>query len=509
MRTLIACLALSTVGCRKPEPVASPASPLLDVVVARALPAVVLLVRHQRDGTVGYGAGVLLDESGRVLTNLHVVDGGAALGGLLYDPERTTYTVLEGGLQRFLYEQQDQLIAATEVRRDPVLDLALLHLPIHTKGQASLALSDRPVKLGDQVLSIGHPGEALWSFTSGIVSALPDGMIQHDSSVSPGSSGGPLLDREGKLIGINTAMVKTTRGAAFARPAAMIQKFLDEEGVAPATDRRTPESLVRTCLRGVEWGGDADCLDPSIATPTRTTLMFLSPEEDALHLDLLGSWNNVPWGTLVYASAKRQLASNTGSLPSLVRCEQDHAALCSGPPGTLTSAARATLRTAIAGLAPASRAKLLTAAREVLERETRRLAKRGAGLTTSTGFATWSSAELRERLRGGWRIAEVKEDDHEGKELAWARVEGRDRSDRRFQFSVHLRRSRHALAVSEHAIWIDDSADPEGWYPDTPHDAAVRPAGWPLPLSDEASARADLDRVAAQLVLETAGPLAR
>src|SRR5579859_1843333 len=74
-------------------------------IVARSMPAVVLLLSTLHDGTVRYGAGLLLDH-GLVLTSQHVVADAKTLGAMLYEPRRTSYTPMDGGLSRYLFENQ-------------------------------------------------------------------------------------------------------------------------------------------------------------------------------------------------------------------------------------------------------------------------------------------------------------------------------------------------------------------------------------------------------------------
>ena len=80
-------------------------------VVARSMPAVVLLLNTQADGSVKYGAGLLL-EHGLVLTSQHVVADVKTLGAMLYEARRTSYTPMDGGLSRYLFENQAAVLHA-------------------------------------------------------------------------------------------------------------------------------------------------------------------------------------------------------------------------------------------------------------------------------------------------------------------------------------------------------------------------------------------------------------
>ncbi len=152
---------------------------------------------------VDTGSGIVLDSSGDILTNDHVVSGA------------TTITVsLDGSssVQR----------RASVVGENPALDLAVVH--IESTGLAlhplHLANSDL-VQVGDPAYAIGNPFGLDWTLTTGVISALnrriasPGGaaitrVLQTDASLNPGNSGGPLLDTAGAVIGINSQIASAS-----------------------------------------------------------------------------------------------------------------------------------------------------------------------------------------------------------------------------------------------------------------------------------------------------------
>lgn len=238
------------------------AAPTTREIVARALPAVVLLVRTLEDGTRTYGAGFIVSEDGLVLTNLHVVKDARSLHTLLYAEGRTSYTPMDGGLARFLFENDRDLVPAHLVRADPSVDLAVVRVDADTRGRATLVFGDAPLRVGDPVLALGHPGETVWSFTSGVVSALHHGAIQHDAAVNQGSSGGPLLDAHGRVVGINTSkLLHGVEGVAFSRPIQLAGRVLEGARAAPLIDFSAPETGAVGCIRGQELADPAivDC----------------------------------------------------------------------------------------------------------------------------------------------------------------------------------------------------------------------------------------------------------
>jgi hypothetical protein len=224
---------------------------------------VVLLVNRHADGPIGFGAGVILDDEGLVLTNLHVVANATSLGALVYDAKRTSYIPQDGGLARYLFENDSQIIETRLVRADPSLDLALVKLDAKTKGQ-KLGFRDDLPKQGERVMAVGHPGETVWSFTSGVVSSLHQGMIQTDAAINRGNSGGPLIDSEGRVAGVNTSkLLGDMHGIGFARPIGLAKALIDGNAKPVEVDLASPERAVKSCAHAFEMGSERaiDCFD--------------------------------------------------------------------------------------------------------------------------------------------------------------------------------------------------------------------------------------------------------
>jgi serine protease DegS len=139
------------------------------------------------------GSGVIVDDSGFILTNNHVINGADRISVLLYDGRYTNAN-----------------------------DLAVLKIQIDNISAITLGNSDN-IRVGDVVLAIGNPFGVGQSVSQGIVSATgrwnlginsAENFIQTDAAINPGNSGGALIDAYGNLIGINTAMLDET-GASF------------------------------------------------------------------------------------------------------------------------------------------------------------------------------------------------------------------------------------------------------------------------------------------------------
>ena len=166
------------------------------------------------------GSGFIVDPSGYIVTNNHVVENTTEIKVILKDGHE--------------YE-------ATIAGRDPSTDLALIKIDAD-KELPALELGDtQEIKVGQWVMAIGNPFGLGHTVTTGIVSAKGrvlgsgpyDDYIQTDTSINPGNSGGPLLDLEGRVIGINTAIIQGGQGLGFAIPvklAAGIIAQLKEDG---------------------------------------------------------------------------------------------------------------------------------------------------------------------------------------------------------------------------------------------------------------------------------------
>ncbi|MEW6261945.1 MAG: DegQ family serine endoprotease [Thermodesulfobacteriota bacterium] len=195
------------------------------------------------------GSGFLIDPSGLIITNNHVVEGADDIMVKLSDQK----------------EYHAQVLG-----RDPKTDLALIKL----KAEGTfpyLALADSSkVQVGDWVVAIGNPFGLDHTVTAGILSARGrvigagpyDDFLQTDASINPGNSGGPLLNLEGEVVGINTAIVAGGTGIGFAIPANLAQgivKQLKDKGrvvrgwLGVMIQKVTPE-LAKTLKLGTEKG---------------------------------------------------------------------------------------------------------------------------------------------------------------------------------------------------------------------------------------------------------------
>ena len=135
---------------------------------------------------------MIIDSAGLILTNNHVVDGAG----------KVTVKLADG-----------REFPATDIKKDPKSDLAILHIKADHLPAAKLGDSDA-IAVGDWVLALGDPFGLEGTVTAGIISAkgralareMRADFLQTDAAINPGNSGGPLINLDGQVIGINTAI---------------------------------------------------------------------------------------------------------------------------------------------------------------------------------------------------------------------------------------------------------------------------------------------------------------
>jgi serine protease Do len=158
----------------------------------------------------GVGSGVIVTKDGYILTNNHVVDGASEVKVTLNDGRE---------------------LKAKVIAKDPKTDLAVVKIDAHDLPAITFADSSQ-CEVGDVVLAVGNPFAIGQSVTMGIISATGrasmgldyEDFIQTDAAINPGNSGGALVDAEGRLIGINTAIYSRSggnQGVGFAIPTAL------------------------------------------------------------------------------------------------------------------------------------------------------------------------------------------------------------------------------------------------------------------------------------------------
>ncbi len=168
----------------------------------------------------GTGSGAIMDDSGHIVTNFHVIDGAREVEVTLANKTKHRAVV---------------------VGADPNNDLAVLRIDAPKSQLTPIPLgTSKGLQVGQKVLAIGNPYGLDHTLTTGIVSSLGrsiqaengrviDDIIQTDAAINPGNSGGPLLNSAGEIVGINTAILSPTNGGSigigFAIPADTVRRI--------------------------------------------------------------------------------------------------------------------------------------------------------------------------------------------------------------------------------------------------------------------------------------------
>ena len=248
-------------------PVPSPDAGLLDAysravttAVARVAPAVAHVnVRRSGRGRAagGSGSGFIVTPDGYLVTNSHVASGAASLEVTLPD---------------------GRVAAASMVGDDPDSDLAVLK--VHAPDLAWCRFGDSAtLAVGQIAIAIGSPYGFQHTVTAGIVSALGrsmrastgrllDNILQTDAALNPGNSGGPLVDSNGRVIGVNTAVIMPAQGICFA--------------IAASTAERVCAALIRVGRVRRAWLGLGG---QTLALPRRIVRHFDLPRESGVRVE--------------------------------------------------------------------------------------------------------------------------------------------------------------------------------------------------------------------------------
>ena len=185
-------------------------SPVASVQVYQAILPSLVVVQTENAGqesNFGVGAGVVINSNADVLTSLHVIEGSTEVQLGFADGTRTSASV---------------------ANVDPERDIAVL-TPAVLPGLIVPATIGSPsaIRVGDEVFAVGNPLGLVGSLSAGVVSGFDRestprgreeplrGLIQFDAAVNPGSSGGPLVDRRGRVVGIVTGLINPTEQDVF------------------------------------------------------------------------------------------------------------------------------------------------------------------------------------------------------------------------------------------------------------------------------------------------------
>jgi serine protease Do len=197
-----------------------------------------VLIKVEKDNIVtGSGSGVIISADGKILTNYHVVHNSDRIRVWLHKDRRRHYH------------------EATVVGIDPVSDLALLNIdprPNEKFVYANLEFDRTKIIVGIDVYAVGAPLSLYWSVTKGVINSINRPsfltpyvyLIQHDAVIQEGSSGGPLFNVHGNVVGINTYVIAPSRGT--------MEKVQIYSGMGYAVQINEVANSLRWMMQGLE-----------------------------------------------------------------------------------------------------------------------------------------------------------------------------------------------------------------------------------------------------------------
>lgn len=219
-------------------PVAQPQAKMmvLDIpAIAERVNDVVVNIRSFSDSGENLGSGFIINQSGLIVTNFHLISrseplrpfqrgAGSGAGAKLVD--RVEVTLNDG-----------RLYPASVKGYDEATDIAVLEIKPTGKSLPVAELGDSDsLRVGEWVIAVGNPLGLDHTVTLGIVSAKGrtefggqfDDYLQTDAAINPGNSGGPLVNTEGKIVGINTLVLERTQGLSFSIPINTLKSILPQ-----------------------------------------------------------------------------------------------------------------------------------------------------------------------------------------------------------------------------------------------------------------------------------------
>lgn len=244
-------------------------------IYQKVSPGVVFVYAAEGPGRGSGGTGSIISRGGLVITNAHIFaqDSSRIVTDLwiFLKPEKVT-----GDTKKDLARRYKAKIVAYDLK----LDLALLKIVETDTGLTQVSFGDsETITVGDQAFAIGHPEQGgLWSLTTGVISAhrsnfagIPGkDLFQTEASINRGNSGGPLLDEQGRMIGINSLIARkaedglTITAVNFAIKSNVALQWLEKEGywfaaartsaseTGPITTKEEPERVKEEPVQPVE-----------------------------------------------------------------------------------------------------------------------------------------------------------------------------------------------------------------------------------------------------------------
>jgi serine protease Do len=210
---------------------------VLDITdIAERMNDSVVNVRSTAEGGENLGSGFIIDQKGLIATNFHLISAGEQRRpAILKEPDATSKSKLVTSVTVTLHDGRQ--LPASIKGYDEATDIAILEVtptgpPLHV---VEMGDSDA-LRVGEWVIAIGNPLGLDHTVTLGIVSAKGrtgfggqfDDFLQTDAAINPGNSGGPLVNAQGKVVGINTLVLERTQGLSFSIPINTLKSIMSQ-----------------------------------------------------------------------------------------------------------------------------------------------------------------------------------------------------------------------------------------------------------------------------------------
>ncbi len=233
--SLIVTLSLASSSFASQQPEQKPKTVLLDITeIAERVNEIVVNVRSNSEGGESLGSGFIIDKRGLIVTNFHLISNTP--------PRRTSAQAEQNTSPKLATNVSVTLndgrqFPASVKGYDEATDIALLEIVTDGKPLPVGELGDSDVlKVGEWVIAVGNPLGLDHTVTLGIVSAKGrtgfggqfDDFLQTDAAINPGNSGGPLVNAQGKIVGINTLVLERTQGLSFSIPINTLKSILPQ-----------------------------------------------------------------------------------------------------------------------------------------------------------------------------------------------------------------------------------------------------------------------------------------
>ena len=265
-------------------------------------PGVVLVLRIEGDG---FGSGSVINDDGSIITNWHVIEG----------QEKVLIQFYNKSVRDIKDIDAENFSVADVISVDPSRDLALIKLQSIKKNLKVLKIGNiDDVEIAQDVFAIGHPKGLMWSFNYGAVSGLRRNfdwaykdskhranIIQHQTPINQGNSGGPLFDENGYFIGVNSMKFFESDGLNFAVGIDEVKSFVDDSKKGLFKPKLNNKSLSKQAIETPVDSNENGIVDGYISESNGVFFLQADPDEDnEIDYILVDTNGDAKWDAEVY-----------------------------------------------------------------------------------------------------------------------------------------------------------------------------------------------------------------